>query len=247
MRPILVIALFLLTGCTTGNGVKWYAPATWFSHAPAGQVDSASAKLDRAEDAVVKAAQKSAHETQVALLTVPESRATDVATRANDNTVSLLDQVAGPLSAADIARIREMVAGLTSENAELRAKAERDWAKSQADINEVSRKLADAQARLGAAQDKLRVAFERENELANQLRAQRALFWIAAGVGVLGFAGWMYVRLTLGGLPTALGRSLNSLRATAPDIADRLVQSLDVELSPSEQTLIRLMAAKHKQ
>ena len=91
------------------------------------------------------------------------------------------------------------------------------------------------------------MAFERENELANQLRAQRALFWIAAGVGVLGFAGWMYVRLTLGGLPTALGRSLNSLRATAPDIADRLVQSLDVELSPSEQTLIRLMAAKHKQ
>jgi hypothetical protein len=246
MRTAAILSLLLLTGCTTGGGAKWYAPATWFSHAPAASVDTATAKVERAEDAVVKGAQKSAHETQVALMTVPDSRSTGVARRSNDTTVALLDQVAGPLSAADIAGIREMVAGLTSENAELRAKAEREYQRSQADINEASKKLTDANAKLGNAQDKLRVAFERENELANQLRSQRALFWIAVGVGSLGFIGWMYVRLTLGGLPTALGRSLNNLRSTAPAVADQLVNTLDVELSPAEQTLIRLMAAKHK-
>ena len=246
MRTAVILSVLLLSGCASNGGARWYAPASWFSHAPASSVDTAAVKVERAEDAVVKGAQKSAHETQVALMTVPDSRSTGVARRSNDTTVALLDQVAGPLSAADIAGIREMVAGLTSENAELRAKAERDWQRSQEDINAASKKLTDANAKLGAAQDKLRVAFDRENELANQLRAQRAMFWIAAGVGVLGVAGWLYVRLTLGGLPTALGRSLNSLRETAPDVADKLVNALDVELSPAEQTLVRLVAAKLK-
>ncbi len=247
MRIGLLILVFCLTGCTTAPGVKWYAPATWFSHAPADKVDLAEAKVEAASTAVIKAAQKSAHETQVALLTVPDSRSTTVATQSNDTTVALLDQVAGPLSASDLAKIKDLIAGLTSENAELRAKAERERAQGIASVNEVSRKLQAAVASADYANAKLRDAFERENALANELRAQRALIWIAGGAAVLLGIAWLYVRLTLGGLPTALGRSLNTLRATAPDIADRLVSTLDVELSPSEQALIRLMAAKHKQ
>jgi len=241
-----VLVLFLLTGCSTGSGVRWYAPATWFSGAPASNVDQAGSKVETAEAKAVKAAQKSAHETQVALLTVPESRSTDVAIESNDTTVTLLDQVAGPLSAKDAAKIREMVNGLVSENSELRAEAEKERKKAREVTSEISDKLNKARSELGQAQDKLRIAFERENELANQLRSQRALFWISVVVGILGFAGWIYVRLTLGGLPTALGKSLNELRASSPDVAEKFVKALDVELTPSEQTLIRLVAAKHK-
>ena len=246
MRTSAIILFFLLTGCSTNNGVRWYAPATWFSSAPATKVDNAGEKVEVAEAKVVKAAQKSAHETQIALLTVPESRSTDVAIESNDNTVALLDQVAGPLSAKDVAKIREMVSGLVSENAELRANAEKERGKAREATNQISDKLNKAKNELGQAQDKLRVAFERENELANELRSQRALFWISVVVGILGFAGWIYVRLTLGGLPTALGKSLNELRASSPDVAEKFVKALDVELTPSEQTLIRLVAAKHK-
>jgi len=244
MRTLALIFILLLSGCATGTGVRWYAPATWFSHAPAAKVDNAVAKVEKASDAVVKAAQKSAHETQMALVTVPTSRSTDVAIQSNDTTVALLDQVAGPLSAGDLAKIRETIAGLTSENAELRAKAEREREQSIASINDVSNRLKTAVSKADYANAKLRDAFEKENALANELRVQRALFWIAGGVAILLGAAWIYVRLTIGGLPTALGRSLNSLRARDPQAAAILTDTLDVHLSPSEQALIRLIAAK---
>lgn len=244
MRILAVIFILLFSGCATGSGWKFYAPATWFSHAPAAKVDNAVAKVEKASDAVVKAAQKSAHETQMALVTVPASRSTDVAIQSNDTTVALLDQVAGPLSAGDLAKIRATIAGLTSENAELRAKAEREREQSIASINDVSNRLKTAVSKADYANAKLRDAFEKENALANELRVQRALFWIAGGVAILLGAAWIYVRLTIGGLPTALGRSLNSLRARDPQAAAILTDTLDVHLSPSEQALIRLIAAK---
>jgi hypothetical protein len=172
MRILPILCILLLSGCATGTGVRWYAPATWFSHAPAAKVDNAVAKVEKASDAVVKAAQKSAHETQMALVTVPTSRSTDVAIQSNDTTVALLDQVAGPLSAGDLAKIRETIAGLTSENAELRAKAEREREQSMASIADVSDKLKTAMSKVDYANAKLRDAFEKENALANQLRAR---------------------------------------------------------------------------
>ena len=176
MRLSVIVLLFLLAGCTSNNGARCYAPATWFSGVPASSVDHAGEKVEAVKDKAVKAAQKSAHETQVALLTVPDSRSTEVAIESNDNTVTLLDQVAGPLSASDAAKIREMVNGLVSENAELRADAEKERKEAREVTNEISEKLNKARIELSQAQDKLRIAFDRENELANELRSQRALF-----------------------------------------------------------------------
>ena len=123
-RSVLFVAL--LTGCTstTNTGARWYAPATWFSHKPADTVDAANAKEDKARVAVIKSAQKATHETVLALAVAPPSRPVEVATSTNADAVTLLDQAAGPLTAAEAVQLRTTVTGLLSDNVKLREAAE---------------------------------------------------------------------------------------------------------------------------
>ena len=237
-RTGLILSLFLLAGCSTGSGVKWFAPATWFSHAPAGAVDRADAKQDAARTAAVKAAQRATHETAEALAVAPASRPVEVATESNASALALLDQAAGPLTAADLATIRKQVAGLLSDNAKLRADAERARDKTRESDAALSEKLARADAAVLAAGAKLREAFDRENALANQLRGQTALVWILGVVSVLGCAAYVYVRFALGGIPGAVGGALRTLRAKNPDAADALTPILDSLLNRHEQDAI---------
>lgn len=239
----LALSILLLTGCATGTGARWYAPATWFSGAPASNVDTAIRVEDKARDAVIKAAQRSAHETAFALSAAPASRPVAVATGFSSDTVSLLDQAAGALPAPELSKLRETVAGLLSENAELRAKAEASQRAEQSSIASVAADLAKASAKTADAEKKLRTAFERENALANELRSQRALAWILGGVAALGFAAYVYLRFALGGIPGALGGALRTLRAQNPTAADALTPILDGLLNRHEQAAI----AKHAQ
>lgn len=229
----------LLTGCAGSGGARWYAPATWFSHAPAAAADKAEKKEDTARTAVVKAAQKSSHETALALASAPSSRPVAVAADTNASTVALLDQAAGPLTAEEVAKLRATVAGLLSENAAVRAQAEATRAREQESIADVSAKLARAEQASSTAAEKLRAAFERENALANDLRAQRALLWIAGGVAVLLAAGWLYAQLALGGIPKAVGAGLTALRAKHPDAAALATEVFDSYLNRGEQAAIR--------
>lgn len=239
MRPTLVACVLILcSGCTTGTGAKWYAPATWFSHRPADVADAANAKRSSAQDAAIKAAQRTAHETQIALGEAPESRPVEVARESNDVTVQLLDQAAGPLTAGDSAKLRATVAGLLSENATLRERAERERASSRENIADISKRLADAEASLYSANARLRVAFDRENALANQLRSQRALMWILASIAVIIAAAWFYVKLIYGGLPLAAGKFMRDLRSSHPDAAKLAEPLFDSYLNRHEQELI---------
>lgn len=241
MRVIAAVTCMMvlaLAGCASGSSAKWYAPATWLSSRPAGNVDRAQASETIAEKAAVKAAQKATHQTSVALASAPSSRPVIVATEANATALALLDQAAGPLDAAELASIREMVAGLLSENAEIRAKAEKERAAQAKDVAEISVRLTKAQAATEAAEGKLRQAFDRENALANELRSQRALLWIAAGVAVLCAAGWVYLRFFLGGLPMAAGKLMRDLRQTKPDVAAVVGPMFDTYLNRHEQAAI---------
>lgn len=244
LAVLLLAALCALgAGCASSTGAKWYAPATWFSHAPADTVDKAEASQDKARTAAVKAAQRATHETAEALAAAPASRPVEVATESNASAVALLDQAAGPLTAADLAAIRKQVAGLLSENATLRADAEKARATARAVDAKLSERLAAADAAVLAAGAKLREAFERENQLANELRSQRALAWILGGVAVLGAAAYIYLRFALGGIPGAVGGALRTLRAQNPAAADALTPLLDGLLNRHEQAAI----AKHAQ
>ena len=213
VKTLCIAFLLLCSGCASGGGARWFAPSTWWSHAPAEAADKAEKREDNARVAVVKAAQKSTHETALALAAAPASRPVAVASDSNASAVSLLDQAAGPLTAEESARLRATVAGLLSENSAVRAQAEATRKAEQESIADVSAKLARAEQASSTAAEKLRAAFERENALANDLRAQRAALWIAGAVALLLAAGWIYAQVALGGLPRAFAGGLNALRA----------------------------------
>lgn len=246
MKWLTLFPLLFLSGCgTAGSGIRWYAPATWFSGKPATDADKAERKESEAKQAALKLAQKATHETQIALAAAPVSRPVDVATSSSTIAASLLDQIAGPLTTSELNSIRSTIAGLLSENAEVRAQAERAQARNSETVAEISTRLAKAHAASEVADRNLKLAFERENQLANDLRAQRALIWIVSGVAVLGFAGWIYVRYFLGGIPNAVGSALAALEKSHPDMVGTpdtpgpLRVALNQGMNRSEQTAIR--------
>jgi hypothetical protein len=207
----------LLAGCATGTGSKWYAPATWFSHAPAAAADRARAAEGKAEvkvDAVQFNATHAAHvefaKADFSILAAPDSKPVALTRRTLGNGLDLLGQV-DPLTAAESAEARAIVADLLSDSAARVAAAEQKQQAAESEQAKLSRELTQSRADLTAAQAasdtaqaKLRAAFDRENALANQLRSQVARFWIAIGVVVLLALFALYVRLQLGGVGAAL-------------------------------------------
>lgn len=237
-RASAILSLLCLTGCATGSGVKWYSPGSWFSHAPANAVDTANARETEAERAAVKLAQKATHETQIALAAAPASHPVNLATEANDSAVSLLDQ-ASPFPAAELAGIRRTYAGLLSDDPKLRAEAERARVVSSDAVTSVSLQLAKARSDSEAAEKGLRASFERENQLANELRSAHALHWILGSVALLAMAAWVYIRFFLGGIPGALGSVMAKLEAKNPSAAEEFRTLLDAATNRHEQTTIR--------
>lgn len=230
--------LLLLSGCATGSGAKWYAPASWFSHAPAENADKAATKEEGARHAVVKEAQRTAHQTQVAIASAPASRPVATAADFNASTVALLDQAEGPLPVGEIEALKRTVAGLLSENAKVREDAEKVRANEREQASSAAERLAKAERASEQATAALRAAFERENALANELRAQRALVWIVGGIGVLLGLGWLYVQFALGGVPVAIGKAMRDLKATHPDIAKQVAPFYTKYLNRNEQKII---------
>lgn len=214
-RPLVlcVVVALLFSGCGTGTGARWFAPATWFSDREANAADRATDKAATERAAAIRSAHRLAQETAEALSAAPDSRPVEIATEANASALALLSQSSGPLPAGELAAIRKQIAGLLSENATVRAQAERDRQTNRDAVATLSARLQKADAAVIEAQRNLRAAFERENELANELRAQRALLWIAGAFAVLCAAGWVYVKFALGGLPSAFARGLRDLRA----------------------------------
>jgi len=238
-----ILLVALLAGCNSTGSKKWYAPATWFSDAPKKAVEKAEFEESEAKTDLLRAAQKTAHETERAIGLAPPSRPTEVAAESAQATTSALDQALGPLPVDELANLKSRVDALVSDNAALRADAEVARAKERESLATLSRRLVSAQDAAAKARAELGEAFVRENALANQLRTQRAMMWIAAGVGVLGVAGWVYVRFALGGIPQALGRGLSELRVRNPAAADQLTPILDSYLNRAEQDRIRRYAA----
>ena len=238
MRPFALVAVLLLSGCATGTGAKWYAPASWFSHRPADTVDKAAARVDAAAEKAVKAAQRATHETAHALAQAPASRPVAVAVASNDTAMRLLDQVAGPLTTEEVAKLQSLVNRLMSENDEIRLKAEKERIKNESEVAKVSENLGKMQSALSKAQGNLREAFERENALANELRAQRALLWIGGTVAILLGAAFLYVKVVYGGLPSAAGLLMRDLRTKHPDAAKIVEPMFDTYLSRREQRLV---------
>jgi hypothetical protein len=182
----------LLAGCVgdrTGGAV-WWNPTTWASRGAPAAADRAAARVDTARtaeqvaaDAAVQSAHKEFAKTDLALAAAPDSRPVALARRTTANGLGLLDQVR-PLTAAESAEIRQLVADLLSENAatvaaaEARQRtAEERLAAAGRDLEAARAKLEQREAELTKANGNLREAYDRENALANKVRN----FWFIIG------------------------------------------------------------------
>lgn len=193
MTPRLLIAIttaLLFTGCASTSGVKWYNPWTLFSGSEGRAVAKTEAKVEATSAKLLREAQGTAHETQIALAAAPESRPVEVARESNDATVAALDQVAGPLTVAEAAQLRQQVAGLLSEVAKERANAEQERQGRRETMASASTAIDELRAKLAAAQADLKVGFERENAVANQYRNVK--FWVYGAIGL-----WLFVAFVL--------------------------------------------------
>ena len=182
-----ILLLLALPGCssTPTGEARWYAPATWFK----GSESTALARAQHAEATatapLVQAAREAVHETTLALASAPASRPVEVATHSSQQAATLLDQLAGPLTAAEATALRTRVAQLLSQEAATRAQAEAARADRDAALGRLSTRYEETQAALNRAQADLQAAFTREHAVAQEARAFRARLWWGGGVAAL--------------------------------------------------------------
>jgi hypothetical protein len=235
------------TGCTSGTGVRWYAPATWPVFSGASKIQAAEnaenrtnaarTQLQVAEREATHSAHLEFHKAYLSALRLPrEQPAAALTLRTLGNGLGLLAQF-DPLTAEESAAQANLVADLLSEDAKRVARAQAAQAAAERNVTEISRKLTEAERRIEQleqaerhAQVRARTAALENLELANELRASRARFWILTGVAVLvlGFA--VYARLALGGV----GAALHAAGAPAA-----VIRELDANLSTFGQWLVR--------
>ena len=252
-RCTLVLCMFLMLGCSSvpsgdKQGIAWYNPTTWFSGSAGRKAERLDEKDVEARGSALKSVQRAVNETSEALQRAPESRPVSVAKGSNDQARIFLDQLAGPMTVEESKGVAEQVRLLLSDLEQERAEGERLREINDSLASNVSETLSViAKAKIKNEKD-LEKAFERENALANQLRNERwwSWFWkISIGaVAILLFAAWIYVRFTLGWMPTALGRSLSDARKSNPEFARFMEEQLDTHLTPTEQKMIRMLTIK---
>ncbi len=239
MRTIAAILIMLsLAGCASTSGARWYNPGTWFSGSEGRAVAKTEVKVEAASAKLLKAAQGTAHETQLALAAAPESRPVEVARESNDATVAALDQVAGPLTVAEAAQLRLQVAALLSEVARERTAAEQERQARRDNLASASQAIDELRGKLAAAQKDLRAGFERENAVANSYRNVKFALYGTAALCVVAFIGVTYLRLAFGGIPQAIGRGLFELREKNPEAGKLATQLFDSYLNRAEQRRI---------
>jgi len=244
MKNFLAISAFFslafLAGCVTKTGsATWWNPTTWGSTREAARVESRLEKKDDARELVIKSAQKSAVETDTALQAAPASRPVEVAKESSAQTVTLLSQVAGPLTAEESGKIRMQIAGLLSDNAKLRAEGEALRDKARAEAEALSNRLQTAEEKLAAALEKLPAAQRREAETANKYRNLLFVAWAVGALAVIGYAGLLYLKIAYGGIPAAIGKGLSSMRETHPDAAKIATGIFDDLLDRAEKKKIK--------
>lgn len=172
----MVLITTALSGCV-------YLPSGWspFKN-PLEKKEQAAAKVESARTDLEKAAQVSAHKANFAAAKLPPSTATDVTQYYTGETVALLDQAEGPLLTKELSEARSLIEKLTSENAKIREEGELQRVKDSANNAELSKRLADMEGKLVAA-DARADKYAAENlALADKVRK---LFWISAGMAAL--------------------------------------------------------------
>ncbi len=181
-RALLAVSLvaLALTGCAL-----W--PSTWrIGGTPLEKTEHAKQQLAAAQADAIGGAQAAVHQAGIALASAPDSRAVVVARDFVAEAQALIDQARGAPNAAEVQRYREVVAGLLSENAAVRAAAEKQRATDSAANGELAQKLAAAMAKAERA-DARALEYARDREGLADFAAKLKLgFYLLIGLLVLG-------------------------------------------------------------
>lgn len=174
--PVLLSSTLLLTGCVG-------LPSGWkFWGTPLTKLESKEQDVSAAQLQATRAAQELIHKTTVALSHAPASRPVEVASSFAQEARTILDHAVGAPSVGDSAEWRGLVERLLSENAEIRAKAERERAKDSERLAELSDELTEVRGERDKLQDHV-ADYAKDNErLADIVRKFQ---WFAIGIGVL--------------------------------------------------------------
>lgn len=215
------------------------------------------------KDATVHAAAVEADKAQKAAAELPPSVPADLVKRFTGNTHGLLNQVS-PLTAVEDQTNTAILLGMLAEERAKRTAAESGLQLSQADLAVAAKAKAEAEAKqqaaeatlaatsgqltaaqvakkateaqLGEKESALRVAFDKENALANELRVTILHRW-ALGVGlVIALVAWLWIKWEMGNV----GLSLHSLQSSVtPDAFHDFVAQLDDKVGVVGKYLIR--------
>lgn len=244
---VVCVLILLLCGCSARSGVHWYAPATWpvFSGASEierakkaeGRTERARAEVTAIEAQATHAAHLEFHKAYLSALQLPrEVPAAAFTVRTLGNGLGILAQF-DPLTAEESSAVSKLVADILSQDAQRVAKAEAAQAAAEKDVENLSRALTAANEKIVQLERAERAARSREREsalenleLANELRTQRARFWIVVGVTILLLGFSIYARLALGGVGAAL-------HAAGAPVG--VIRELDANLSTFGQWLVR--------
>lgn len=176
-----VLLALLAAGCTI-----W--PSTWrVGGSPIDKHEKTEQKLDGARSDAVGGAQQAIHQAEEALNYAPaDNRPVIVAKDFVAEARALLDQAHGAPVASDVAAWRELVAGLLSENASVRADAERERASQAATTSDLARRLAAATAKAERSEARA-LEYARDREALADFAAKLKLgFFALVGLVALG-------------------------------------------------------------
>jgi hypothetical protein len=264
-RALAILMVIAMAGCLSPNRKSEFSvlkPWTWRTDAESNLADNQD-KLTQSERDLVKAAQVEHVKTVTALGAAPSSEPVDLARRTAGNTDSMLAQAAGPVTVGDATAAREIATSLMSDDPEARVKAEAQQARVEADYA----KLADANARLQAANQKLTgelsAAYLKEREDAD---FKHKVYWIAGGLLVLWIGGNVLsiaarVNPAFSGVAAVangvinpmlahgysraqsglkrVGEAMETARAKVPEIAARMEEMLDSQLDTDHKTVAK--------
>lgn len=236
MKKMTLLLMLCLAGCVstpTNSGVRFYNPATWFSTSEAKKAEKLDAKTQEARQNAIKEAQKTAHETSIAIEEIPASNAKETAQESNGQTVLILDQVAGPLTAKEVASIRRQVELLLSNNADLRQQGEVQRLKSRKAVEQLSQELEALKSKLERANQALPDALRREGALANKYRNLMFGLWALGLFAFVLCGALLYFKVVYGGVFSAVGKGLSGVYAAHPEQAQNIELLLSKHMSPA--------------
>ena len=178
-----VIAAALVLACGAMlSGCAWVPSALRIGGTPIERVEKREDKEDAARGKLLKASQEAAHKAADALAVAPDSRPVVVARDFAGEATASLDQALGAPAAGEAGKWQDLVRRLVSEDAAIRATAEKERNADRAEIARLGERLAEASAATVRAEERALKYAAEVDRIADMLRK---VVWIAGGVAAL--------------------------------------------------------------